>query len=192
MNFEEIYQIVEESSHETAFNKEECEALFSLASEVPDSGVVVEIGVEYGRSTSLIAEVQKTNPFTFIAIDPHDIQENGAEARAHVLSQMEKHSWNFDLWQSTSEQAETRFKLNYPITQVIDLLHIDGNHDYEFVLQDCRFWMPKVKQGGYACFDDYGHDSLPGVYQACQEYIKKDEWKFIGRYGNKLGVFKRR
>lgn len=192
MKFEDIYQIVEESSHETAFNREECQALFDLALTVPKHGLVVEIGVEYGRSTSVIAQIQKESDFRFIAIDPHNIQENGQEARAHVLYQMEKHNWNFDLWQLTSVQAEFRFRLEYKKPKVIDLLHIDGNHKYEFVLEDTKLWAPKVKKGGYICFDDYGHDSLPGVFQAVTEYMSENGgFKYIGRFGNKLGVFQR-
>jgi hypothetical protein len=74
----------------------------------------------------------------------------------------------------------------------IDLIHIDGDHEYEAVLSDCNHWLSKVKKGGFACFDDYGHDSLPGIWKACQEYFEEHKnWKFLGRYGDKLGIYQK-
>ena len=184
--FDEIYTIVEESSHETAFNREECEELFNLLLGLPTEAVVVEIGVEFGRSTSVIAEVAKEKKFRFTAID-NWCQKNGQEAEAHIRGQIKKHDWKFDLVNSNS------FDLAEDFDDKIDLLHIDGDHTYEGVRDDILAWVPKVRVGGYICFDDYGHDSLPGVFAACQEYLDKyrKTFKFLGRHGNKLGVYQR-
>jgi len=38
--------------------------------------------------------------------------------------------------------------------QPIDLLFIDGNHDYEAVLQDYEQWSPFLKTGGMIAFHD--------------------------------------
>lgn len=184
-NIDEIYQIVEESSHETAFNRGECEALFNKLLDLPKGAKVVEIGVEYGRSTSVIAEVGKERDFNFTAID-NWCQDNGAEAKAHVLSQIEKHQWKIKLMTMDSNLASKIYEGK------IDLIHIDGDHVYEAVKSDIEHWLPKVKSGGYACFDDFGHDSLPGVYQACEEYFNEHRnWIFCGRFGNKLGVYQK-
>ena len=184
--FEEIYNIVEESSHETAFNKEECQTLFDLLTNLSDEAVVVEIGVEYGRSTTVIAEVTKWKKFKFTAID-NWCQDNGPEAEQHVRGQMQKHGWEINLVSANSLEFAKKF------TDKIDLLHIDGDHTYEGVRDDILAWVPKVKVGGYICFDDYGHDSLPGVYSACMEYLDKyrQTFKFLGRFGNKLGVYQK-
>jgi|SRR6267142_3734342 len=185
--FEEIYQIVEESSHETAFNKEECQALYDTLLKLPLKAIIVEIGVEYGRSTSVIAEIGKEKDFDFTAID-NWCQANSEEAKAHVYSQKEKHQWKFKLISGDSVKEAKDFK------KKINLIHIDGDHEYEAVLKDIKAWLPKVECGGFACFDDYGHDSLPGIYKATEEYMQSyagKSWNFIGRFGNKLGIFQK-
>ena len=50
----------------------------------------------------------------------------------------------------TSEQASNLFADNS-----LDFVYIDGNHKYEYVLQDLNLWYPKVKKGGYLIGDDY-------------------------------------
>jgi cephalosporin hydroxylase len=47
----------------------------------------------------------------------------------------------------TSEEAHTHI-------ETIDILHIDGNHGEECVLQDVMLYYPKVKKGGYIWCDD--------------------------------------
>lgn len=185
--FEDVYQIVEESSHETAFNKEECRGLWDLLrgmSLIKDAAIV-EIGVEYGRSTTVIAEAKKryNKEWRFSAIDSWK-QKNGKEACEHVLKQMQKHSWDFNLWTSDSLVAAANYNLP------IDLLHIDGQHTYEAVKADCEAWMPKVKKGGFVCFDDFGHPGFDGVKKAAMEYVHKNpNYTFWGLYGDKLGVY---
>ena len=36
----------------------------------------------------------------------------------------------------------------------IDLLHIDGNHEYESVKKDFANWLPKLKKGGLILMPD--------------------------------------
>jgi len=184
--FDEVYQIVEESSHETAFNREEALALYNTLISLSVGSKIVEVGVEFGRSTSVIAEVAKERKFSFTAVDAW-VGEYSAQAKAHVESQMNKYGWEFTLLSTSSVEAGKKLKGN------LDLVHIDGDHEKEAVLVDCDTWLPRVKANGYALFDDYGHDSLPGVYAAVTEYMEKHygQWKFVGRYGNKLGIFQR-
>lgn len=188
--FEEIYQIVEESSHETAFNKQEAFALYSLLYNLPDHAKIVEIGVEYGRSTSVIAEVSKEKKFEFLAVDNY-CEDKGEEAKNHVLNQMKKHNWNFDLYLADSLQA---LKENKVEDGEIDLIHIDGDHTFDGVYRDTEAWLPKIRKGGFACFDDYSHPTLPEVKKAVDKYMRRygKQWQKIGIFGNKLGVFKRR
>lgn len=37
----------------------------------------------------------------------------------------------------------------------IDVVYIDGNHTYEAVSKDIRFWLRHLKRGGVMCGDDY-------------------------------------
>lgn len=188
--FDEVYQIVEESSNECAFNREECLGMWELALSLPKNAMLFEIGVQYGRSSTVLALAATEKNFQFIATDSW--QEGvSSEAREHILNKISRHNLQMVLWDYDSEQAERKFVKDYP-KKKLDLVHIDGDHTYPAVKKDIELWLPKVKVGGYALFDDYGHDSLPDVFKACSEYFDgNDAWEFVARYGNKLGVFKR-
>ena len=59
----------------------------------------------------------------------------------------------------------------------LDFVYIDGNHDYEFVLEDIELWTPKVKQGGIIGGHDYG-GNFPGVEKAVKKYCGKNEIEY--------------
>lgn len=185
-SFNEIYQMVEESAHEAAFNRGESEAMYNHLLLLPDGARVVEIGVQYGRSSTIIAEIGKAKNFDYTAIDSY-VEDVSPEAKAHFEGQIAKYGWKVHtLWMDSNAAREL-------YAGPIDFIHIDGLHDYEVVLMDAQKWLPSVKVGGYAFFDDFGHDSLPGVWQACSEYFAvHPEWKFLGRYGDKLGIYQKR
>jgi predicted O-methyltransferase YrrM len=192
ISFEDLYKIVEQSSHETAFNRGEAEALYNLLVSLPDGVNVVEIGVQFGRSLSVIASVSKYKNLRFTAID-NWAEVESEKARAHVYSQIAKYEWILDLENATSAHAAKSYAVP------IHLLHIDGDHSYKGVLLDCQLWLPKVATGGYAVFDDFEHAGLDDVTRAIKDYMGMNEYyemtrpfKFIGKYGNKLAVFQKK
>lgn len=185
MNFEQVYALADRSSSECAFNQGECLALYNLLRTLPYKAVVVEIGVQFGRSTTVIGAVAKELDFEFTAIDNWSGEE-GQQQKEHIEKLLiGEFELPINLVSSDSAEACKYFH------REIDLIHIDGDHEYEAVMLDMRLWLPKLKSGGYVCFDDYGHDSLPDVYRAVSEYIKPEDYRFLGRYGEKLGIFKK-
>jgi len=184
INLTDIWEKVEESSHETAFNYGEVEGLFNLLSSLQDRSTVLEIGVQFGRSTTVFAEVAKDKSFDLTAVDNWG-EANGEEAHSHILSQVKKYNWKFTLLSVDSADAGEILR-----GKTFNLIHIDGDHSYAGVTADCKTWLPRIKKGGYACFDDYGHAGLEGVKKAVDEYID-DKWENIALYGNKLQVFKK-
>ena len=187
MTFDEAYIEVEKSSHETAFNRGECEALWNLLGGLAPYSKVVEIGVEFGRSTTIIGIMANVRLFDFTAVDNWS-GEYGQQAREHVNNLL---ITELGLPIKLKSMDSALAAKQYP-HQGIDLLHIDGDHEYESVKADIGAWTPKVKKGGFICFDDYGHDSLPGVYRACEELMTDDKYDFEGRYGDKLGVYRKK
>lgn len=186
ITFEELYKKVNTVSHETAFNIGEISVMYDLLTNMIDDANVVEIGVEFGRSTSVIGLIAKEKNFDFVAIDNYK-QDNGEEARRNV-EEVLIGQWKLpiQLWVMSSAQARQKYNKD------IDFIHIDGDHTFQGVTRDMEKWLPKVCKGGYVCFDDYGHDSLPEVFSAVSMYMDTHkEFRFIGRYGNKLGVFER-
>jgi hypothetical protein len=62
----------------------------------------------------------------------------------------------------------------------IDLLFIDGEHEYEQVKCDFESWSPFVSCGGYVAFHDtYGN--FPGPTRLVEEQIRPPRWEMIGR-----------
>ena len=65
----------------------------------------------------------------------------------------------------------------------IDFVYIDGNHQYEYVKQDIRLYLPKVKVGGWIGGDDYTNSSETkreefGVFKAVKEFFDTDKINF--------------
>ena len=45
----------------------------------------------------------------------------------------------------------------------LDLCYIDGDHRYQFVVDDIRLWTPKIKPGGLLCGHDYKISRFPNA-----------------------------
>ena len=58
--------------------------------------------------------------------------------------------------------------------RTFDVFFIDGDHEYEFVGQDIKLWLQKVKKGGVLCGHDY-NKSHPGVIKAVGEAFEGKE-----------------
>lgn len=55
-------------------------------------------------------------------------------------------------------------------SESIALAHIDVDI-YRSVLDSCHFIYPRLVQGGFMIFDDYGFPSCPGARQAVDEFF---------------------
>jgi predicted O-methyltransferase YrrM len=61
----------------------------------------------------------------------------------------------------------------------LDFIFIDANHEYEAVLNDIKYWYPKLKNGGHIAGHDYYNDE--GVRRAVRQFFNKnDDSLFIG------------
>jgi hypothetical protein len=61
--------------------------------------------------------------------------------------------------------------------ETLDWVYIDGNHTYEFVLEDLRSWYPKVRPGGLVAGDDYDRPDAwwdDGVTKAVTEFVQTE------------------
>ena len=53
----------------------------------------------------------------------------------------------------------------------IDIIHIDGGHDYRAVTSDLEMWWPMIRPGGWLVGDDYVHDgNWPEVRRAFDDF----------------------
>jgi len=89
------------------------------------------------------------------------------EAYLYVCEYMMKYK-STRLIRANSIEASKLFPDGY-----FDLVFIDADHTYEYVLEDIKTWTPKVCKGGIIS----GHDcikKLPGVVRAVEESFGED------------------
>lgn len=184
ISFEEVMQVTSGVSSHAAFEDAECCAYYDLLCSLPDHATVLEIGLQFGRSSSIIAQLQKYKHFNYIGIDPW---LDPPEARNEWVALMMR-------LKATVSIHECKTSEVYKLPQ-LDLALIDGDHNYDGVFTDCKTVLPLVKPGGYALFHDYGPESLPNVYPTVQAEMVKEqmtaEWEELPTVGT-LGIWRRK
>jgi len=140
--------------------------LYSLAKQCNGMGVIVEIGTWKGKSTVCLAmgslDGKKINVYT---IDPH----TGSSEHQKRMGKI----WTYDEFIAnmkrlnldrtvnpivdTSENASKLFK------EKVELIFIDGAHEYEYVEKDFKCWYPKMVDEGIMAFHDSDRESVIGV-----------------------------
>lgn len=168
----------------------EGQALFRRAAACRGRGVIVEIGSWHGRSTIVLAAASRTSSAIPVhAVDPHrGLPARGAGpslasfranlAAAGVADLVVTHV-------CTSAEAVRTFD------QPVELIYIDGAHDYPSVLADFRSWYPRVLDGGVMAF----HDTIgyPGPRQVVRDHLYRSRQfrrvRFAGSltWGEKVG-----
>ena len=139
MNFGEIYQRVQ---HLVQMNRFEAQKLFECAEKVKEGGVIVEIGTYKGGSAAILASAFPGMIYS-IDIDPQ-MESNDLFVRGEFFLK------NVTFITGKSED------IAFTWDKEIDMLFIDGSHDYIEVHKDIEMWVPKVKEGGTILFHDYG------------------------------------
>ena len=111
--------------------------------------VTVELGVDYGYSSFLMALCQD-NPV--YGIDCFDVSIHGPredDDYQFVMSVKEKLELdNLEIIKGYFDDVAKTWD------KEIDLLHIDGLHDYNNCKNDCDTWAPLVKENGVILFHD--------------------------------------
>ena len=162
-------------------NDEETPVLQRIASEVPEGGTIVEIGSAWGWSASAMAKVVKKD----VKIYCIDIWTLG-----HQKQQPEREK-RFDemLLEHNNITKIKAFSENVEWSKEIDLLFIDGNHQYQAVLQDYLIFSEFVK--GTIVFHDYMDERAPGVTKAVDEaVVPSGLWSYHTEYRFWIGTRK--
>ena len=125
---------------------EEGEALYDLARACTGKGVIVEIGSWKGKSTICLGLGSRGGAsLPIYAVDPH------ADYRFGDFKTNTERAGITDLVRpiaSLSQPAADHFD------EPIELLFVDGSHEYDLVLEDFEKWVPKVVDGGWVVFHD--------------------------------------
>jgi predicted O-methyltransferase YrrM len=125
---------------------EEGEALYELARSCTGKGVIVEIGSWKGKSTTCLGLGSRAGQnVPIFAVDPH------ADYRFGEFKENIERAGIADLVTaipSLSQAAAPEFD------QPIELLFVDGSHEYEDVKADFDQWVPKLVEGGTIAVHD--------------------------------------
>jgi hypothetical protein len=159
-------------------------AMMAIFADAP-SGDVVEIGVLAGRTACVLAMMaQRHATGAVLVVDPWSIVEaSQGESTEDVQTVVER--WdttaqfetfiigllpvaargNFNYLAASSREAhrlwrerrvvETSVFGTVRYSDAISVLHVDGNHDFACVSQDCACWLPHMAPQSWLVLDDY-------------------------------------
>jgi len=167
-------------------SEDEAITLFEVARALPDTQpVAVEIGSWLGKSSLVLSKGlrTKTQPKLY-CIDPFN---GDADATDKAMYGREMSTLSRTLEETFRENMRRHhvldivrpmvgysFEFAADFKEQIDLLFIDGNHEYAAVLQDYEQWSPLLKTGGTIAFHDVVRESDPdpvGPITVAREHI---------------------
>ena len=140
--------------------------------------VVVEIGsCEFGWCYLLApyfakgATVVGIDPLTKAIIRPEKVDE--------VRGKIKAEGYDIRFLEGRSDDDEIMKRLRWILGErSIDLLHIDGAHDYEAVLADWRDYSGLVRKGGLVAFHDVNSRAAgEKVYRVWDEIVESGRFK---------------
>ncbi|KAF4679252.1 hypothetical protein FOZ62_025257 [Perkinsus olseni] len=142
---------------------------------------VVEIGVFSGHFSDFVLGALPN--VTLIGIDPYYGDDGTFPPElAHLDPVMvyeqtkerySKYGERAKLWATTSKEASRVIP-----DESIDLIFIDGCHEYDCVREDIDLWLPKLRPGGIMSGHDFS-DKWPGVVRRVNE-IRAGQDLFLG------------
>ncbi len=139
---------------------------------------IVEIGVNQADCSRFLrlcfplAHLYLIDPWelgsTYRASDgPITTKESVMEKAFNKVQNYFQNDSNTHILRKTSKEA------SFLVPDSIDLVFIDGNHDYDFVKEDIELWLPKVRSGGILAGHDYDlrGERFSGVKRAVDELL---------------------
>lgn len=143
---------------------------------------VLEIGAYCGRSTICLAR----SASSVISIDPHD--GRGTPNPKNTLAECKANLRRYGV------EATLLTDRPSSLPEPVDLVFIDGAHDYESVAADIAYASENLKPDGVIACHDYReaqgkYDSRwdPGVTQAVDEYLENGA-EVLGRWGTVIAI----
>ena len=138
------------SSIEGWLTRDQARVLFDAAGALPEGSTVVEIGSHQGRSTVVLAAALPAGG-RLVAVDSFDSEwrYGGSGTHERLLTHLERVgvSERVQVVGDTSRAARAAYD------GAVDMLHIDGGHDYWTVRDDLR-WADRVPDGGVVLVHD--------------------------------------
>lgn len=134
----------------------------------------VEVGTDHGGYAKQLCE--GIPGLKLACIDPYTAYTEGNEVHTQeevdgIYKEAEARLAPYDavIVRMTSMEAVKFYE-----DDVLDFVFIDGNHSYNYVLEDITEWYKKVKPGGIIAGHDYTEDPINdyGVIEAVNKFVQ--------------------
>jgi predicted O-methyltransferase YrrM len=148
--------------------------LFWLSRFLPREGVVVEVGSAYGLSTIVLA---RGGSRRVVTVDTHEGQ--GMSAPEDSFDEFRANIARFEVERFVEAHRSTSAELAQTFSGEAQLVYVDGLHTVEGVRSDIDVWLPHLRRGGVAVFDDYV-DPEWGVREAVDKAAAAGRLELVG------------
>ena len=167
----------------------------------PYSPLIVQVGVGIGHDTCELTDLIKRKYYNgkLIAIDwfqgnitvdgeewvdNHNFTDNKEKVDERYQSVIkilenkgkEDDNYQYDPFEVTTlVKGNSHEELDKLEDESVDILFIDGGHEYSCVKKDIEIGLKKIKPGGYICGDDYSGDyHINKIDEVSEEDLEKD------------------
>lgn len=156
---------------------------------------VIEIGSRFGESLEFLLGNFRIKKIT--SIDPFEVYQEFEKATSPMHDIDTNNLYSTLLEKFKNDPVNFIRKKSDDAHHLIenlstDLIFVDGNHSYDFVYNDIKNFLPKLKNGGIICGDDYfmkkADSLLPNgeidgypdkmVFEAVNEFFKNNNEEF--------------
>jgi predicted O-methyltransferase YrrM len=168
------------------------DAVLSLRSERP---VIVEIGSHLGKSSMVLAQaLRKKGGGILHCIDPFDAsgdsgaqhlyEKRQAELGINLLEAFKRNMARYGVLSFVRPIKGFSHIVAKDFSGEIDMVFIDGNHDYEAVKNDFLDWSPRLREGGVIALHDvfaapFG-DDYTGPWRVADQFIVgSEDWRWF-------------
>ncbi len=177
---EELYSIIRKV--EGFLYDGEAYLLYEKAFGLRPGGVIAEIGSYCGKSTVCMALGLKdggNKNARIYAIDPFGgSSEHGSIDTFPRFKDNIRNAGVEEFITPVKASSEEAYR-KWDLTRNIDLLWIDGGHEYEYVAEDINLWLKLVIEGGVIALHDtsgrFYYGGFVGVRRALKEILFKRE-----------------
>jgi hypothetical protein len=164
----------------------------AILNQLPQGGVVAEIGVAFGRYSRKMLDALK--PDQFIAVDCFGLDHKswrGTQVYDQFLGGMEHEAFYRKLFADEIQNGTVIVRRGYSHEVMetfpdahFDLIYVDAAHDYESVARDLEVSGRKIKRTGHIVLNDYVLvDPLLlqpyGIAHATHEFCLREGWEII-------------
>jgi len=152
---------------------------------------IVELGTHYGCSFFAMCQSVKDNQLNS-KIYAIDTWEGDPQAGFYGNEVWDIVNTTKQLYFNKQDTVFMRMLFNDAVQQfgdeAFDLIHIDGLHTYEAVMEDFRNWLPKLRKDGVMLFHDVNSEKKYGTNVFWEEIKQKYQYYFEFTHSWGLGI----